>query len=143
MFSRLKTIINHNHISRRRQIFLLAIVLLLWAFMVYTTYFASEGALRFIGARQLDKIPHLLGGVFVAGLYERLLGRRKLVFFIFGLAAVTVLWEVAEFIFIPAIRFFYTLSPELWRLDSLGDITSGFLGGYSYWVFAMGRRSRG
>lgn len=121
---------------------MLFISLFLWAFMVYTIYFASDAELRFIGSRQLDKIPHLLGGIFVAGAYERAVGRRLPALFLLSVAFIVVAWEVMEFAFIPETRFFYTISPELWRRDTVGDILAGLGGSSVYWVFGMSRKPR-
>ncbi len=128
-----------NRPNSAKQAFLAVVIFSLFAYAVFTIFFASNAELRFLGSHNIDKIPHFFGGVFIAGVYEWLRGRRSLVPLIIIFLALTVGWEVLEFLFIGDVRYFYSLSPDLWRLDTIGDITAAALGCYGYWVFFMNR----
>lgn len=125
--------------STTKQLFLLILSLGLWAFVVYIRWFASREELLFISAIQLDKIAHLAGGMLIAAVYEwwsRRPAPWQLALLLVGAA---IGWELIEFFLDPETIFFYTLSPGLWALDSIGDITAAVLGAYGYWVFVMNR----
>ena len=148
-------------LSTRKQLFLLFLSLGLWAFVAYIRWFASREELLFISAIQLDKVAHLAGGMLIAAVHEwwsRWLacsprwssgeagrtgrpacrtGRPALRQLALLLGGAAIGWELIEFFFDPETIFFYTLSPGLWTLDSLGDITAAALGAYGYWVFGM------
>lgn len=138
MFSSFKP----NHLSTPKKVTLLLILLYVWTFGVYTFTFATTSELRALGAYQIDKIAHLLGGVLIAGTYEWLFSDRRAVKLMAILLLITISWEVFEFLF-PDTRAFYALAPDLWRLDTLGDILTAALGSYGYWVFAADRQARG
>ena len=128
-----------NRLSTIKQLILLVLALGLWVFVVYIRWFATPSALLFIGATQLDKLAHFSGGVFLALAAEWRLSRMPLVAFLGVVFAFTVGWEAVELFFDPGTRFFYANAPDLWLLDSIGDIVAAFLGGYGYWVFLMNR----
>ena len=130
-----------SQLSTTKQVLLLLLTLGLWGFILYIGYFASPIELKFIGAKNIDKIAHLAGGVFLALLYEQHFSKRSLASLVIGLAFVTIGWEAFEYWFDVETRFFAELSPELWRLDSAGDIVAGLLGGYGWRVCGMARRT--
>lgn len=136
------TSVENNRLSRMKEAVLFAVLFFLATFAFYTMAFASNDELRFLGAYNLDKIAHFLGGVFIAGSYEWLTSRRRLITLAVIFFALTVGWEVFEFLFIGDVIRFYHLSPNLWRLDAIGDITVAALGCYGYWVFSMNRETR-
>ena len=108
---------------------------------MYTFFFATTSELRALGAYQIDKIAHLLGGMLITGTYEWLFSARRAVKPMAILLLIAVSWEVFEFLF-PDTRAFYALAPDLWRLDTIGDILAAALGGYGYWVFAADRKPK-
>ncbi len=118
---------------------MLFILFYLLAFFIYAAFFASPQELKFIGAKQIDKISHFLGGVFIAGAYGWICGRKKLLWLVVLLFLLTVGWELIEIFFFASVQYFYRAAPDLWRLDSAGDILAAALGGYGYWVFVMTR----
>lgn len=140
MFSNFKP----NHLSTPKKTVLILILFYVWTFFVYTFFFATNGELRTMGAYQIDKTAHILAGVLIAGACEWLFlnrasrGTAKLMVI---LLAIAVSWEVFEFMF-PDTRAFYALAPDLWRLDTIGDIVGASLGGYGYWVFAASREEK-
>lgn len=111
----------------------------LWAFLVYVRFFAPREQLLFIVRYQIDKLAHLTGGVFLALVWERLFGCVRLRPFLALIAIITVGWEIHEFFFDQPTIDFYARTPDLWRLDTMGDITAAFLGAYGYWVFGRDR----
>ena len=130
-----------NRLAPAKQIFLTSVSLLLWAFISYINWFASFEELRFIGAVHIDKLAHLLGGIFIALVYEWSSGSPKLYCLLILLFGLALGWEFLEYTFDAETRFFFETYPDLWRLDSLGDITSALLGSYGYFVFGMNRKS--
>ena len=126
-------------LNRFKRFMLVALALGLLAFVLYIKFIATTAELRFIGANNLDKIPHFVGGALLALLYEGAVGRKRLAVFLGLVALATIGWEAFEFLFDSDTQYFYRLNPDLWRLDAAGDIAAAFLGGYGYWVFAMRR----
>lgn len=122
-----------------KQILLLALAIGLWGFIIYIRWFAAPATLLFLGATQIDKIAHFSGGIFIAMLAEWKLKRANLPLFIFALVGIAISWEVLEFFFDAETKFFYGHAPDLWRLDSSGDILAAILGGYGHWAFLMNR----
>ena len=131
--------ITPNHLSGKKQLALLILALGAWAFIIYIRWMATPDALLFIGAKQLDKLAHLAGGIFIALAIEWRLGRMPLTVFAMAMLAATIGWEAMEFFFDTDTRFFYANAPDLWRLDASGDVVAAFRGGYGYWVFGTGR----
>ena len=128
-----------NHLSISKQITLLIVALGLWAFIVYIRFVAEPTALLFISAVHLDKAAHIAGGLFIAiGLEWRFRRARRAhrAAVAFGVA---VAWEALELLFDADTKFFYANAPDLWRLDTIGDIVAGVLGAYGYRVFAWDR----
>lgn len=106
----------------------------LLAFAIYIQAFATRDALRFIGRNQLDKIAHLAGGLFIAMIADLRLSRSLAPagrFFAY-IAAITVGWEIFEFLFDPNTQAFFREFPRIWFLDSLGDVLAGFFAAYVY-----------
>ena len=130
-----------NGFSITKQTSLLLIALGFFAFVIYIDWFAAPPTLRFFGETQIDKVAHLLGGVLLALVVEWRFRKPRLVHFLLPLAIIAVGWEILEFFFDSETMFFYSISPNVWVLDSIGDIVAAFLGGYGYWVFLF-RRSR-
>ncbi len=128
-----------NRLNVPKQLALLGLGLGLWAFIVYIRWIATPEALLFITASQLDKLAHLSGGIFLALAAEWRFSRAPLAAFLAAVFTLTVGWEALEFFFDSGTRFFYANAPDLWRLDSSGDIVAAYLGGYGYWVFLMNR----
>ncbi len=129
-----------NRLSAPKQLALLLISLALLGFIIYIDWIASFEELRSIGALHIDKLAHLLGGIFIALIYEWRFGNplrlSRLLALLFGL---TIGWEVLEYLFDAETRFFVATYPDLWRLDSAGDVVAALLGSYGYWVFAVHR----
>lgn len=130
--------LNRLGLLKRVAFFLIAFLLL--AFVVYIQWFASEVERGIIGGRNLDKIPHILAGIFIAIAYEWAAPHRTLRGLLIAFFIISVGWEAYEYFFNPDVIYFAHISPDLWRLDTLGDITAGLLGAYGYWVFLMDRR---
>lgn len=128
-----------NRLSPVQQALLALLAGGLLVFVVYTEFFAPKPQLRFIGSYHLDKIAHIAGGMLIAGVFEWLAPRRHLVLLMLLVAAAAVGWEGYEFFFDPDMAYFYRYLPDLWRLDTAGDIVAAFLGGYGYWTFGMKR----
>ncbi len=126
-------------VNRTKQVFFIFLLLSLAGFFIYTQWFAPQAELRFIGSRNLDKIAHIMGGMFIAGFFEWRSRKKILWQLLLLLLVAAVGWEVFEFFFDPKTQYFAAHSPDLWRLDTIGDIIAGFLGCYGYWVFAANR----
>lgn len=122
-----------------RQLLLLGLSIGLWAFIIYIRWVATREDILFIVRWQIDKVAHLGGGLFLALVWEWKLGRRFLPAFLVLFFAATVGWEVIELLFDAQTQEFYALTPDLWWLDSAGDVAAALLGGYGYWVFLMDR----
>ena len=122
-----------------KQVLLFFLAIGLWGFILYIRWFATTAELLFIGTTGIDKMAHLAGGVFIAAFAEWRLKRLNLARLAFLLLGIAIGWEVLEFLFDAETKFFYGYAPDLWRLDSSGDILAAILGGYGYWVFLMDR----
>lgn len=109
------------------------------AFQTFVWFFATKHQLKVIGSYHLDKIPHVLGGIFLALVYELQVSRPRLWQLVLFIAAAAGVWESYEFFFTADAAYFYSRFPDLWRLDTAGDIVAAFLGGYGYWVFGRKR----
>jgi len=129
----------NNRLPSKKEKALFFIFATVFAYGVYTMAFASQTTLKFLGAHNIDKIPHILAGVIISGTYEWASRHRSFrglaLMFIF----IAIGWEIFEISFVPNVKYFYQISPDLWRLDTIGDIVADFLGTYSYWVFVMKR----
>jgi len=123
-----------TELSPGKRYLLVGLSLCLLAFAIYVQAFASREELRFIGRNQLDKLAHIGGGLFIAIIADwrlrRFLGTAG-VFFAY-VALVTVGWEVFEFLFDVNTQAFFREFPQLWFLDSLGDVIAAFLAAYIY-----------
>lgn len=126
-------------LSLARQIALAILLFGMWAFLIYIHWFASGVSLRYIDSHQLDKVAHFSGGVFVALFFEWRISRIKLWQLLAAFFTIAVGWEIVEFLFDPDTIFFYSVTPDLWQLDSIGDVTAALLGCYGYWVFLRQR----
>lgn len=122
-----------------KQIFLAGVATALLAFSVYVQFAAAADSLRLIGSWHIDKIAHIAGGVFIAAVAELRLRRRILWQILIAMTAIAVGWEVFEFLLDPRTWYFYLYAPDLWRLDTAGDLAADMLGFYGYWVFAASR----
>ncbi len=128
-----------HRLSTTKQFFLFAVALLLWAFIIYISWLAPAETLRFIGQTHIDKIAHLVGGIFITLVYEWSSGSPKLYRLLILLFGLAIGWEFLEYLFDTETRFFFSAYPDLWRLDSVGDVVAALLGSYGYFVFAMRR----
>lgn len=129
-----------SRFSTGRQIFLFALALGLWAFLVFIRWFATREQLYFISATELDTVAHLAGGVFLVLILEWRTNWVSLPWLLAFIAVITVGWEVLELLFDAEMGFLFQSAFDFWLLDSLGDIVAAFLGGYGYWVFAFHHR---
>ena len=134
-------LIKLQRFSAAKQVFILTLALGLWGFIIYIRWFATPAELRFIGTVGIDKIAHIAGGVFIAALAEWRLKRANFSRLALLLLGITISWEVLEFLFDAETKFFYNYAPNLWMLDSSGDIIAAILGGYGYWVFLRNRNA--
>ena len=132
-------ILSLSRLPKAKQNFLAIIAVGFLAFVVYIHWFAAREQLLFISSIQLDKVAHFFGGVFAALVFEWRFRRPAVWQLAVLLLGVTVGWEIIEFFVDSETALFYRLSPDLWVLDSLGDITAAVLGAYGYWTFAMKR----
>lgn len=105
------------------------------AYFIYTQFFATDDVRLFLGVWNIDKLFHIAGGIVLALFLEWVFPRRILPYLILLVAAAASAWEVLEYILLPNVAYFAHHSPELWRLDTIGDIVAAFLGAYGYWVF--------
>ncbi len=129
-----------NRIALAKQVLLAALAIGLLSFIVFIEFAATEAQLRFIGANNLDKIAHVAGGVFLGLAFEWLSPRRSLPLLVLCIGALAISWEAYEFFFRPDTAYFYHYAPDLWRLDTAGDIVAAYLGGYGYWIFLGDRK---
>lgn len=129
-----------NRVDPWKQVLLALFALGLLLFIIFIEFIAAKSQLRFIGAHHIDKMAHIAGGVFLAGLFEWLAPRRSLMLLVVLIATAAVTWEGYEFFFDEDTAYFYRSFPDLWRLDAAGDIIAAFLGGYGYWVFLRSRQ---
>lgn len=106
---------------------------------MYVQRFATPSTLTFIGVWNIDKLFHIAGGIFIAIFFEWRMKSRLLLNLLVLVGCIATSWELFEIAFLPDVQFFYRHAFELWRLDTAGDITSAFLGAYSYWVLAFDR----
>lgn len=132
--------IKFQPISTRKKILLALLFLMLGTFFIYVQRFASVDAKVFMGSWNIDKLFHIFGGIFLALLFEWLSPGRILPYLLLLVGALAIGWEVFEYNFLPDVIYFAHHSPDLWRLDSMGDITSAFLGAYGYWIFFAKRQ---
>lgn len=125
-----------------KQIFIACVAVALLVFSVYVQFAAAADSLRLIGLWHIDKIAHIAGGIFIAVVAELRLRRRILWQILIAMAAVAVGWEIFEFFLDPRTRDFYFYAPDLWRLDTAGDLTADALGFYGYWVFILDKTQK-
>ncbi len=137
---RLIDFLERRRLPAAKEVFLGAVFLFLWLYFFFTVWVATRAELKFLGEKNLDKIPHLLGGMLIAGGYEFLAYPRKLASLLALFFFLALGWEAFEALFIPEVIYFRAVSPDLWRLDTLGDLMAGLLGAYGYWVFVTDRR---
>ena len=126
-------------ISCQKKILFFCLAILMAVFFLYVQLFATRDALMFIGVWNIDKLVHIAAGVFIAIFFEWIAPRKRLSYLLLLVGCIAVTWEIFEITFLPDVIYFHQHSPDLWRLDTAGDITAGFLGAYSYWVFFRGR----
>jgi len=105
------------------------------AFYIYVQYFATREAKVFLGVWNVDKLFHIMGGISLAIFFEWTSPRQALLYLLIFIAALAIGWEIFEYTFLPDVTYFANHSPDLWRIDTAGDIVAAFLGAYGYWVF--------
>lgn len=132
--------LNLSRMTAAKKIFLATLAVSLLAFVIFIEFVATKAQLKFIGAHHLDKIAHFSGGLFLSALAETMTRPVRLVRLLVIIGAAAVGWEAFEFLFDQDVSYFFAVSPDLWRLDTLGDITAAFLGGYGWWVFGRERK---
>ena len=103
-------------------------------FLAFVYFFATREQLRFIGAHDLDKIPHFLGGVFIAIAYEWLAFRPRIWKLVLVVLAVTIAWEAYKYLFDLDVRYYAHHMTDLWRRDVMRDIAVAFLGSILWWL---------
>ncbi len=99
---------------------------------IYLHLFASIAIQSGIETWQIDKLFHLVGGVFLATVVEWRMGH---VSFWRTLAAVTVLtivWKVFESLD-PSMHRYIVAHFSAWAFDAVGDVAATVLGGLAYW----------
>ena len=131
-----------DSVSKNKKVLVLVLAVFLVVFYAFVKFFATFEVLQFIGFYNIDKLAHIAGGMLIALLFEWLSPRKSLLLLVTLLGVVAVSWEIMEALFDPAVIYFYHHSPDLWRLDTAGDITAGLLGAYSYWILAARRNPR-
>ena len=119
--------------GKQHAIFWLAIGLLI--FGIYAWFIASTDAKRFMGAYNIDKIAHFGGGIFLVLMAEWLYPTLRPVGFLAYFLMLTIGWEALEFFFHPDTQYFYQYFPDLWLIDSSGDIFLALLGSAGYWKY--------
>ncbi|RJQ36672.1 hypothetical protein C4552_02140 [Candidatus Parcubacteria bacterium] len=102
-------------------------------FLVFVDFFATRQQLRYIGAHDIDKIPHFFGGVLIALAYEWFALQPRLWRLMIVTLAVTVSWEVYEYYFDDDVRYYALHMTEIWQRDVIRDIAVAFFGSILWW----------
>ncbi|OGZ99941.1 MAG: hypothetical protein A3C07_02835 [Candidatus Sungbacteria bacterium RIFCSPHIGHO2_02_FULL_47_11] len=109
------------------------IFMLLLGWIAFVNFFAPQETIQLLYFYHVDKIPHMLGGFWVAGmLYKSLRFRAGNSFLI--LIAAAVLWEIFELVVMPDVKDLYAMNYALWRYDTIFDLIFGILGGFAAFV---------
>lgn len=131
-----------SRLSWQKQMALLFFAAGMCVLVIYVGWFVPKSVIDFIAYYQLDKAMHLSGGILIAATYEWLRGRRRIGELACAVLAIAVAWEVYEFFLDTRTEVFYQWAPDLWRLDTAGDIAAALLGAYGYGVFFMKREGK-
>lgn len=104
---------------------------------IYLRFFAPVFVKVGVETTQIDKILHIIGGVFFALFIEWRMKkvsfwRMLVILFILSLA-----WKGFEFIISPAAQHYILTHLRSWSFDLTGDVAATVLGGLLYWRFAM------
>lgn len=129
-----------SNLSKNKQVAFAIIGFGLLIFMNYAWWVATPETLKTIGDRQIDKIAHFSGGLFIALFAEMVRGRPRLFTLLVGLFAITIGWEIFEFYSSYEVRRLYEAAPHQWRFDSLGDILAALVAGSGYWLLHIKRK---
>ncbi len=124
---------------KQKHIFI-TIGIMLFSWMIYTQFFASNEALKLSDYYHIDKLMHFLGGLLIAGVAIRYFRVSKVSALIL-LILLGVGWEIFEVFFLPNVRDFYEKFYAYWWSDTRGDIVVGIAGGLCYAIFY--KRARG
>ncbi len=123
----------------KRSALLILIAMITLAVMVFWMYYIHEKATfsekNAVKNYQLDKIIHVIGGIFIISVAAFLKGRLSIKSAISSLVVVALVWEIGELVFDQEVsRSFYTEFMR-WRSDALLDVTACIAGGFSfYWM---------
>ena len=111
--------------------------LFLFSVEIYLRYFAPQALRKSIEPAQIDKVLHLLGGIFIAILIERYMKAPSFLRVLGITFVLMILWKVFEYFLDPAMPRFIMHHLSMWVIDTIGDITATIFGGLLYWYVAI------
>lgn len=123
----------------KRNTLLIVIAVVTFSMMVFWLYYIHEKATfaekNAVENYELDKIVHIIGGIFIIAVSAFLKGRLSLRSALTSLIVVALVWEIGELVFDPEVsRSFYT-SFARWRADAIVDVLACIAGGAGfYWM---------
>jgi|GEM_PF-6737531 len=115
--------------QKRKMIFVLIIFLaLILGELSFAKFIATQDQKNIIAIYNIDKIFHVIGGVFFV-LLGRLVFPRASWKTIFMLAIIGVVaWEIYEVLFDADVNWFFYHRRTIWRNDTIGDLIGDVVG---------------
>ena len=127
--------------KRSKKVFLLVLFVFLVGIEVYLHFFAPVSVRVGVETTQIDKILHLLGGVFLALLLEWKMSSFSF-WRVFGVVILlSIVWKIFEVFSDPSAKRFVLAHLGAWSFDATGDTAATLLGALGYWQMIAGRRN--
>lgn len=121
--------------NRNRFIMLGILFLILISWEVYVETIAPYAVLKIIAGYEIDKIFHVLGGIFISGVVLTFRPATSLTTVLLITLFSSVFIESLEFFLDAEVSDFYSKERRLWLEDTIKDIIAGIIGSFLYWKF--------
>lgn len=127
----------------KRNALFVSIAILTFAVMAFWMYYIHEKATfaekNAVKNYQLDKVIHVIGGIFIISVAAFLKRRLSLRTALSSLIVVALVWEIGELVFDPEVsRSFYTEFVR-WRSDAMLDVVACISGGLAFYLMLRPR----
>jgi uncharacterized BrkB/YihY/UPF0761 family membrane protein len=114
--------------SKGLLIFIVVALIVMAVWQIYSHIFIPKEYIETVLAYNIDKIMHLIGGMFVASLLVYIFGPQKFLSLIIAVLVVSIFWELFELYFDTQVTYYFSHDKYGWVLDTVGDTLFALFG---------------